>query len=127
MVAFSEALALAEVSGLQQKDVVEIAGLGAYAAPMYKLKASSFLDLTQLPACGKPSNGLAGWCAAGPINFAVSCCPALQNIVVVAPRRAKSGDTGVCLYPLPVSVVACLSAGGGSQGSGGACKAGKHA
>ena len=125
MVAFSEALALAEVSGLQQKDVVEIAGLGAYAAPMYKLKASSFLDLTQLPACGKPSNGLAGWCAAGPINFAVSCCPASQNIVVVAPH--KSGDTGVCLYPLPVSVVACLSAGGGSQGSGGACKAGKHA
>ena len=41
MVAFSEALALAEVSGLQQKDVVEIAGLGAVAAPMYKMKASS--------------------------------------------------------------------------------------
>ena len=53
MVAFSEALALAEVSGLQQKDVVEIAGLGAVAAPMYKMKASSMIALHDT-ACGNP-------------------------------------------------------------------------
>ena len=51
MVAFSEALALAEVSGLQQKDVVEIAGLGAVAAPMYKMKASSLVALADT-TCG---------------------------------------------------------------------------
>ena len=71
MVAFSEALALAEVSGLQQKDVVEIAGLGAVAAPMYKMKASSIVATTG-SACGEAHKGLTGCPCRITVKFAMS-------------------------------------------------------
>jgi 3-hydroxyisobutyrate dehydrogenase-like beta-hydroxyacid dehydrogenase len=40
MASFAESLVLAEAAGLSKKDLVEVVGLGAVAAPMYALKVA---------------------------------------------------------------------------------------
>lgn len=40
MASFAESLVLAEAAGLSKKDLVEVVGLGAVAAPMYALKVT---------------------------------------------------------------------------------------
>ncbi len=43
MAVFSEALALAEIAGLQAADVIDVVGLGAVACPMYALKVCCWI------------------------------------------------------------------------------------
>jgi len=50
MVAFAEGLSLASKSGLEEKDVVEVLGLGAIAAPMFAMKGPSMLAGSFSPA-----------------------------------------------------------------------------
>lgn len=47
--AFGEGMALADKSGLQQQDLLEVLGLGAMANPMFALKGPSLIQ-RQYPA-----------------------------------------------------------------------------